>query len=51
MYTLIKYMFFLFFFFSKFCPPGCKDITGDVSGNMVDGYRDVSNQGLKQGGD
>ncbi|XP_040821300.1 discoidin, CUB and LCCL domain-containing protein 1 [Ochotona curzoniae] len=28
--------------YSKFCPPGCKDITGDVSGNMVDGYRDTS---------
>ncbi|KAM4865805.1 LOW QUALITY PROTEIN: discoidin, CUB and LCCL domain-containing protein 1 [Thomomys bottae] len=28
--------------FSKFCPAGCKDIAGDISGNMVDGYRDTS---------
>ncbi|XP_048209928.1 discoidin, CUB and LCCL domain-containing protein 1 [Perognathus longimembris pacificus] len=28
--------------FSKFCPAGCKDVAGDISGNMVDGYRDTS---------
>ncbi|XP_069871409.1 discoidin, CUB and LCCL domain-containing protein 1 [Dipodomys merriami] len=28
--------------FSKFCPAGCKDIAGDISGNTVDGYRDTS---------
>ncbi|XP_019523818.1 PREDICTED: discoidin, CUB and LCCL domain-containing protein 1 [Hipposideros armiger] len=28
--------------YSKFCPAGCKDIAGDVSGNVVDGYRDTS---------
>ncbi|XP_035152461.3 discoidin, CUB and LCCL domain-containing protein 1 isoform X1 [Callithrix jacchus] len=28
--------------YSKFCPAGCKDIAGDISGNMVDGYRDTS---------
>uniref|UniRef100_G1SJ55 Discoidin, CUB and LCCL domain containing 1 n=1 Tax=Oryctolagus cuniculus TaxID=9986 RepID=G1SJ55_RABIT len=28
--------------YSKFCPPGCRDIAGDISGNMVDGYRDTS---------
>ncbi|XP_003479767.2 discoidin, CUB and LCCL domain-containing protein 1 isoform X2 [Cavia porcellus] len=28
--------------FSKFCPPGCRDIAGDVFGNAVDGYRDTS---------
>ncbi|XP_021564632.1 discoidin, CUB and LCCL domain-containing protein 1 [Carlito syrichta] len=28
--------------YSKFCPAGCRDIAGDISGNMVDGYRDTS---------
>ncbi|XP_045860338.1 discoidin, CUB and LCCL domain-containing protein 1 isoform X1 [Meles meles] len=28
--------------YSKFCPAGCRDIAGDVSGNLVDGYRDTS---------
>ncbi|XP_016054192.1 PREDICTED: discoidin, CUB and LCCL domain-containing protein 1 isoform X2 [Miniopterus natalensis] len=28
--------------YSKFCPAGCKDIAGDIFGNMVDGYRDNS---------
>ncbi|KAL6046102.1 hypothetical protein STEG23_023646, partial [Scotinomys teguina] len=26
--------------YSKFCPAGCRDIAGDISGNMKDGYRD-----------
>ncbi|XP_059024849.1 discoidin, CUB and LCCL domain-containing protein 1-like [Mustela lutreola] len=26
--------------YSKFCPAGCRDIAGDISGNLVDGYRD-----------
>ncbi|XP_062953395.1 discoidin, CUB and LCCL domain-containing protein 1 isoform X1 [Cynocephalus volans] len=28
--------------YSKFCPAGCKDIAGDISGNTMDGYRDTS---------
>uniref|UniRef100_A0A8C5ZRR0 Discoidin, CUB and LCCL domain containing 1 n=1 Tax=Marmota marmota marmota TaxID=9994 RepID=A0A8C5ZRR0_MARMA len=28
--------------YSKFCPAGCRDIAGDISGNIVDGYRDTS---------
>uniref|UniRef100_A0A452E473 CUB domain-containing protein n=1 Tax=Capra hircus TaxID=9925 RepID=A0A452E473_CAPHI len=28
--------------YSKFCPAGCRDIPGDISGNVVDGYRDTS---------
>ncbi|XP_054991500.1 discoidin, CUB and LCCL domain-containing protein 1 isoform X2 [Sorex araneus] len=28
--------------YSKFCPAGCRDIEGDISGNVVDGYRDTS---------
>uniref|UniRef100_G1P9H1 Discoidin, CUB and LCCL domain containing 1 n=1 Tax=Myotis lucifugus TaxID=59463 RepID=G1P9H1_MYOLU len=28
--------------YSKFCPAGCRDIAGDIFGNMVDGYRDNS---------
>ncbi|XP_014446836.1 discoidin, CUB and LCCL domain-containing protein 1 [Tupaia chinensis] len=28
--------------FSKFCPAGCRDVAGDISGNMEDGYRDTS---------
>ncbi|XP_037700288.1 discoidin, CUB and LCCL domain-containing protein 1 isoform X2 [Choloepus didactylus] len=28
--------------YSKFCPAGCRDIAGDISGNEVDGYRDTS---------
>ncbi|XP_037374667.2 discoidin, CUB and LCCL domain-containing protein 1-like [Talpa occidentalis] len=27
--------------YSKFCPAGCRDIAGDISGNVVDGYRDI----------
>ncbi|XP_075410744.1 discoidin, CUB and LCCL domain-containing protein 1 isoform X2 [Tenrec ecaudatus] len=28
--------------YSKFCPAGCRDVAGDISGNMADGYRDTS---------
>uniref|UniRef100_G3T3N1 Discoidin, CUB and LCCL domain containing 1 n=1 Tax=Loxodonta africana TaxID=9785 RepID=G3T3N1_LOXAF len=28
--------------YSKFCPAGCRDIAGDIYGNVVDGYRDTS---------
>ncbi|KAG3290128.1 discoidin, CUB and LCCL domain containing 1 [Ictidomys tridecemlineatus] len=28
--------------YSKFCPAGCRDIAGDISGNIIDGYRDTS---------
>uniref|UniRef100_A0A8B9WSS7 Discoidin, CUB and LCCL domain containing 1 n=2 Tax=Bos TaxID=9903 RepID=A0A8B9WSS7_BOSMU len=28
--------------YSKFCPAGCRDVPGDISGNVVDGYRDTS---------
>ncbi|XP_054943508.1 discoidin, CUB and LCCL domain-containing protein 1 isoform X2 [Physeter macrocephalus] len=28
--------------YSKFCPAGCRDIAGDISGNVVHGYRDTS---------
>ncbi|XP_051031481.1 discoidin, CUB and LCCL domain-containing protein 1 [Phodopus roborovskii] len=28
--------------YSKFCPAGCREIAGDISGNMKDGYRDTS---------
>ncbi|KAM5262565.1 discoidin, CUB and LCCL domain-containing protein 1 [Ctenodactylus gundi] len=28
--------------YSIFCPAGCRDIAGDISGNLVDGYRDTS---------
>ncbi|XP_030054404.1 discoidin, CUB and LCCL domain-containing protein 1 [Microcaecilia unicolor] len=28
--------------YSKFCPAGCRDIVGDVSGDAADGYRDTS---------
>ncbi|KAM9676230.1 discoidin, CUB and LCCL domain-containing protein 1 [Dama dama] len=28
--------------YSKFCPAGCRDIPGDISGNVVHGYRDTS---------
>ncbi|KYO18902.1 discoidin, CUB and LCCL domain-containing protein 1 [Alligator mississippiensis] len=28
--------------YSKYCPAGCKDIAGDISGNVVEGYRDTS---------
>ncbi|XP_029420670.1 discoidin, CUB and LCCL domain-containing protein 1 isoform X1 [Nannospalax galili] len=28
--------------YSKFCPAGCKDMAGDISGNVKDGYRDTS---------
>lgn len=27
---------------SRYCPAGCRDIAGDISGNIVEGYRDVS---------
>uniref|UniRef100_A0A8C5K8N8 Discoidin, CUB and LCCL domain containing 1 n=1 Tax=Jaculus jaculus TaxID=51337 RepID=A0A8C5K8N8_JACJA len=40
--NLIKWKFFLPPIPSKFCPAGCRDIAGDVSGNMIDGYRDTS---------
>ncbi|XP_062980808.1 discoidin, CUB and LCCL domain-containing protein 1 isoform X2 [Elgaria multicarinata webbii] len=28
--------------YSKYCPAGCRDIAGDISGNIVEGYRDTS---------
>ncbi|XP_053237736.1 discoidin, CUB and LCCL domain-containing protein 1-like isoform X4 [Podarcis raffonei] len=28
--------------FSRYCPAGCRDIAGDISGNIVEGYRDTS---------
>ncbi|XP_006879211.1 PREDICTED: discoidin, CUB and LCCL domain-containing protein 1 [Elephantulus edwardii] len=28
--------------YSKFCPAGCRDIAGDISGDVIDGYRDTS---------
>ncbi|XP_078094384.1 discoidin, CUB and LCCL domain-containing protein 1 [Mustelus asterias] len=28
--------------FSKYCPAGCKNVTGDVWGNLRQGYRDTS---------
>lgn len=27
--------------YSKFCLVGCRDVVGDIFGNMVDGYRDI----------
>lgn len=29
---------------SRYCPAGCRDIAGDISGNIGEGYRDVSTQ-------
>lgn len=34
----------LFFYYSRYCPAGCRDIAGDISGNIGEGYRDVSIQ-------
>ncbi|KAK9411530.1 discoidin CUB and LCCL domain-containing protein 1 [Crotalus adamanteus] len=28
--------------YSRYCPPGCRDIIGDISGNIIEGYRDTS---------
>ncbi|CAM5132425.1 unnamed protein product [Natator depressus] len=28
--------------YSRYCPAGCRDIAGDISGNIVEGYRDTS---------
>ncbi|OCT80306.1 hypothetical protein XELAEV_18027125mg [Xenopus laevis] len=28
--------------YSRYCPAGCKDIAGDISGDVVEGYRDTS---------
>uniref|UniRef100_A0A8D0DN05 Discoidin, CUB and LCCL domain containing 1 n=1 Tax=Salvator merianae TaxID=96440 RepID=A0A8D0DN05_SALMN len=28
--------------YSKYCPAGCRDIAGEISGNTVEGYRDTS---------
>uniref|UniRef100_A0A8C5QKV7 Discoidin, CUB and LCCL domain containing 1 n=1 Tax=Leptobrachium leishanense TaxID=445787 RepID=A0A8C5QKV7_9ANUR len=28
--------------YSKYCPAGCRDVQGDISGDVVDGYRDTS---------
>ncbi|XP_064912809.1 discoidin, CUB and LCCL domain-containing protein 1 [Columba livia] len=28
--------------YSRYCPAGCRDIAGDISGNIGDGYRDTS---------
>ncbi|XP_075270282.1 discoidin, CUB and LCCL domain-containing protein 1 isoform X3 [Opisthocomus hoazin] len=28
--------------FSRYCPAGCRDVAGDISGNVGEGYRDTS---------
>ncbi|XP_072189045.1 discoidin, CUB and LCCL domain-containing protein 1 isoform X3 [Excalfactoria chinensis] len=28
--------------YSRYCPAGCRDIAGDISGNIEEGYRDTS---------
>uniref|UniRef100_A0A6J0UF81 Discoidin, CUB and LCCL domain-containing protein 1 n=1 Tax=Pogona vitticeps TaxID=103695 RepID=A0A6J0UF81_9SAUR len=28
--------------YSRYCPAGCRNIAGDISGNIVEGYRDTS---------
>uniref|UniRef100_A0A8D0L6J2 Discoidin, CUB and LCCL domain containing 1 n=1 Tax=Sphenodon punctatus TaxID=8508 RepID=A0A8D0L6J2_SPHPU len=28
--------------YSRYCPAGCRDVAGDISGNIVEGYRDTS---------
>ncbi|KAM4771018.1 discoidin, CUB and LCCL domain-containing protein 1 [Rhinophrynus dorsalis] len=28
--------------YSRYCPAGCRDIVGDISGDMAEGYRDTS---------
>ncbi|XP_077343179.1 discoidin, CUB and LCCL domain-containing protein 1 [Lithobates pipiens] len=28
--------------FSRYCPAGCRDLAGDISGDIVEGYRDTS---------
>ncbi|XP_077157273.1 discoidin, CUB and LCCL domain-containing protein 1 isoform X2 [Paroedura picta] len=28
--------------YSRYCPAGCREIAGDISGNVVEGYRDTS---------
>ncbi|NXA42086.1 DCBD1 protein, partial [Eudromia elegans] len=28
--------------YSRYCPAGCRDVAGDISGNVVEGYRDTS---------
>uniref|UniRef100_A0A8C8SKA0 Discoidin, CUB and LCCL domain containing 1 n=1 Tax=Pelusios castaneus TaxID=367368 RepID=A0A8C8SKA0_9SAUR len=28
--------------YSRYCPAGCRDIAGDISGDIVEGYRDTS---------
>nr|XP_056712196.1 discoidin, CUB and LCCL domain-containing protein 1 [Euleptes europaea] len=28
--------------YSRYCPAGCRQIAGDISGNIVEGYRDTS---------
>ncbi|XP_018119915.1 discoidin, CUB and LCCL domain containing 1 S homeolog isoform X2 [Xenopus laevis] len=28
--------------YSRYCPAGCKDVAGDISGDVVEGYRDTS---------
>ncbi|XP_054838263.1 discoidin, CUB and LCCL domain-containing protein 1 isoform X2 [Eublepharis macularius] len=28
--------------YSRYCPAGCREIAGDISGNIVEGYRDTS---------
>ncbi|XP_053566775.1 discoidin, CUB and LCCL domain-containing protein 1 [Bombina bombina] len=28
--------------YSKYCPAGCRDVAGEISGDVVDGYRDTS---------
>ncbi|CAH2252037.1 discoidin, CUB and LCCL domain-containing 1 [Pelobates cultripes] len=28
--------------YSQYCPAGCRDVAGDIAGDVVDGYRDTS---------
>ncbi|XP_053131303.1 discoidin, CUB and LCCL domain-containing protein 1 isoform X2 [Hemicordylus capensis] len=28
--------------YSRYCPAGCRDLAGEISGNIVEGYRDTS---------
>uniref|UniRef100_A0A8C6Z8G9 Discoidin, CUB and LCCL domain containing 1 n=1 Tax=Nothoprocta perdicaria TaxID=30464 RepID=A0A8C6Z8G9_NOTPE len=28
--------------YSRYCPAGCRDVAGDISGNIIEGYRDTS---------
>lgn len=43
--TIVHALNKLFFsHYSRYCPAGCRDIAGDISGNIGEGYRDVSTQ-------